>query len=105
MALTKENVLDPKKFLEFVKKEEERMLEKEEHFGKDDAYRETFLNEDNILDFLKIAEREARVADRKMKRINYLELYREYSDRQASLFKEDRLNPSKRKKKRKTILG
>ena len=97
-------MLDPKKFLEFVKKEEERKLEKEEHFGKDDAYRETFLDEDNILDFLKIAEKEARVADRKAKRINYLELYHEYSDRQASIFKEDRLNPLKRKKKRKTIL-
>ena len=96
-------MLDPKKFLEFVKKEEERKLEKEEHFGKDDAYRETFLDEDNILDFLKIAEKEARVADRKAKRLNYLELYHQYSDRQASLLKEDRLNPLKRKKKRKTV--
>ena len=97
-------MLDPKKLLEFIKKEEERKLEKEEHFGKDDVYRETFLDENNILDFLKIAEKEARVADRKAKRINYLELYQQYSDRQVSLLKEDRLNPLKRKKKRKTIL-
>ena len=97
-------MLDPKKFLEFVKKEEEKKLEKEEHFGKDDAYRETFLDEDNILDFLKIAEKEVMVADRKANRLNYLDLYHQYSDRQVSLFREDRLNPLKRKKKRKTIL-
>ncbi len=94
-------MLNPKKFLEFVQKEEERKLEKEEHFGKDDAYRETFLNENNILNFLKIAEKEAKIADRKINRINYLELYQQYTDRQAYLFKKDRLKHSKGNTKRK----
>ena len=97
--------MDPKKFLEFVKRAEEVRHEKEQSSESDDAYRETFLNENNILDFLKIAEKEAKVKDLQTGKINYLELYQEYEDRQIALFRKDRLIPSKGKKKRKSPLA
>ena len=72
-------MLDPKKFLELVKRLEQEKSEREQHFEKDDdVYRETFLNENNILDFLKIAEKEARIKDKNTPKINYLELYQIY---------------------------
>ena len=93
-------MLDPKKFLELVKRLEEEKSEREQYFEKeDDAYRETFLNENNILDFLKIAEKEARTKDKNTAKINYLELYQQYEDRQNALFRKDRLKHSKGKKK------
>ena len=77
-------MLDPKKFLELVKRLEQEKSEREQHFEKDDdVYRETFLNENNILDFLKIAEKEARTKDKNTAKINYLELYQQYEDRQT----------------------
>ena len=99
LFVTKVKVLDPKKFLELVKRLEQEKSEREQHFEKDDdVYRETFLNENNILDFLKIAEKEARIKDKNTPKINYLELYQQYEDRQNALFKKDRL--SKKKKTR-----
>ena len=96
-------MLDPKKFLELVNKLEQEKNEREQHFEKeDDVYRETFLNENNILDFLKIAEKEARTKDRNTSKINYLELYQQYEDRQNDLFRKDRLKHTKGKKKTKS---
>ena len=97
-------ILDPKKFVEFVKKVEEEGKTKEQEFDEDDAYRETFLNENNILDFLRIAEKEARKKDQQTGVINYIELYQQYEDRQITLFRTDRLKNGKKKTKRKSIL-
>ena len=92
-------ILDPKKFVEFVKKVEEEGKTKEQEFDEDDAYRETFLNENNILDFLRIAEKEARKKDQQTGVINYIELYQQYEDRQITLFRTDRLKNGKKKQK------
>ena len=93
-------MLDPKKFLELVKRLEQEKDKREQYFEKeDDVYRETFLNENNILDFLKLAEKEARMKDKNTAKINYLELYQHYEDRQNALFRKDRLKHSKGKKK------
>ena len=43
-------MLDPKKFLELVKRLEQEKDKREQYFEKeDDVYRETFLNENNFI--------------------------------------------------------
>tara|TARA_B100000029_G_scaffold439584_1_gene456221 strand:+ start:729 stop:1016 length:288 start_codon:yes stop_codon:yes gene_type:complete len=92
--------LDPKKFLEFVKRIDEEEKERE---GKEkDAYKETFKEDSNILDFLRIAEEEAIAKDERTGVINYLEMYNQFEERQLKVAREDRLKGNKKKKPKKS---
>ena len=95
--------MDPKKFLEFVKRIEDD--EKERVHQEKDNYKETFKDDSNIIDFLRIAEEEALAKDEKTGVINYLEMYNQFEERQLKVSREDRLNAGKKKKVKKSPLS
>ena len=95
--------MDPKKFIEFVKRIEDD--EKERVHQEKDTYKETFKDDSNIIDFLRIAEEEALAKDERTGVINYLEMYNQFEERQLKVSREDRLNAGKKKKVKKSPLS
>lgn len=85
-----------KKFLEFM-----RRIDKEKKERKNEeknVYEETFKEEENILDFLRIVEEEALTKDERIDVINYLEMRTKFGERQVKISREDILKASKKRK-------
>jgi len=92
--------LDSKKFLELDKRVEDE--EKKRDIQKKNAYQETFRDDSNLLDFLRIAEEEAEEKEGSVGILNYIEIYNEFKERQLKVAREDRLNSTKKKKQKKS---
>ncbi len=92
--------MDSKKFLELDKRVEHE--EKKRNAQEKNAYEETFRDDSNLLDFLRIAEEEAKEKEDCIKTLNYVEIYNEFRERQLKVAREDRLNSTKKKKQKKS---
>jgi hypothetical protein len=92
--------LDSKKFLELDKRVEHE--KKKRDIEEKNAYQETFLDDSNLLDFLRIAEEEAEEKEGSVETLNYIEIYNEFKERQLKVAREDRLNSTKKKKQKKS---